>query len=91
MYHLYQVRTFTPPSLDNLKSPYREWSLALIQILEILSSSADTFSNVSDENVLQEVLDSNEGGNYIKNVVEIYRVFKRIQVKTDDFYFLHTI
>jgi hypothetical protein len=54
--------------------------LALIQILEILSSSADTFSNVSDENVLQEVLDSNEGGNYIKNVVEIYRVFKRIQV-----------
>ena len=63
-----------------MKSPYREWSQALTQILETLSSCADTFSNVSDDRVLDEVLDSEEGKNYLKNVVEIYRVFKRIQV-----------
>ena len=73
--------SFLPPKIDHLKSPYREWSQALIQILETVSSCADTFSNVSDDKVLDEVLDSFEGGNYIKNIVEIYRVFKRIQVR----------
>ena len=74
--------SFLPPKIDHLKSPYREWSQALIQILETVSSCADTFSNVSDDKVLDEVLDSFEGGNYIKNIVEIYRVFKRIQVRS---------
>jgi hypothetical protein len=76
-----QVRSFTPPNPDLLKSPYREWSQALTQILEILSSGADTFSNISKETILDEVLESSEGNQYLRNVVEIYRVFKRIQVK----------
>jgi hypothetical protein len=44
-----------------------------------LSGCADTFSNISEVAVLDEVLDSHEGSSYLKNIVEIYRVFKRIQ------------
>jgi len=46
------------PLFDQLVSPYREWSQAAYQILETITSAADTFSNIPSPTVLEEVLES---------------------------------
>ena len=62
------------------KSPTKEWLASLDEIQIIISQATDAFTYIPSDAVLEEVLESDEGSNYVKNIVEIYRVFKRIQL-----------
>ena len=65
---------------DSSKIHFNTWLAALKQIYSLISQATDAFTYIPNNAVLQEVLDSEEGSNYIKNIVEIYRVYKRIKV-----------
>ena len=68
---------------SHLRSPLREWLACLNEILILISQAADAFTYIPSDTVLEEVIESKEGSNYIKNIVEIYRVYKRIQLSHD--------
>merc|ERR1719266_795535 len=65
---------------DSTKNHLKTWLTALNQINSLISQATDAFTYVPNDAVLEEVLESNEGSNYIKNIVEIYRVYKRIKI-----------
>lgn len=65
---------------DSSKMHINTWLAALKQIYSLISQATDAFTYIPNNAVLQEVLDSEEGSNYIKNIIEIYRVYKRIKV-----------
>ena len=64
----------------SFKSPLKEWLSMLTQIHLLISQATDSFTYIPSNAVLEEVLESKKGSNYIKNIVEVYRVFKRIQI-----------
>ena len=68
-----------------LKSPLKEWLASLTEIHVLISQATDAFTYIPSDAVLEEILESDEGSNYIKNIVEIYRVFKRIQLSHEKF------
>ena len=65
---------------NQTKSPLKEWLVILSEIHSLISQASDAFTYIPNDSILEEVLAASEGSNYIKNIVEIYRVFKRIQV-----------
>ena len=65
---------------DSSNSHLKTWLTALIQINSLISQATDAFTYIPNDAVLEEVLESKEGSNYIKNIVEIYRVYKRIKI-----------
>jgi len=65
---------------DSSKMHFSTWLAALTQIYSLISQATDAFTYIPNNAVLQEVIDSEEGSNYIKNIIEIYRVYKRIKV-----------
>ena len=86
--HLNSTNSINEPGLSNgidihnsiCSSPLSTWLAALQQIHTLISQATDSFIYIPNELVLEEVIQSEEGSNYIKNIVEIYRVYKRIKV-----------
>ena len=65
---------------DGLESPFKEWLASFKQIYLLVSQASDAFSYIPNDAILEEVLQTDKGSNYIKNIVEIYRVYKRIHL-----------
>ncbi|XP_054713811.1 synergin gamma-like [Uloborus diversus] len=54
------------------------WTRCLQSSLNILQNTKRIFNQMSCSSVCNEVLSSEEGGNYIRNIIEIYKVVCRI-------------
>jgi len=65
----------SPP---HFHSPFNEWSLILTEIASLLENVSDTFDNINSQEVLEEVVDSDEGQTFIDNLLEVYKVYRRI-------------
>ncbi|KFM62453.1 Synergin gamma, partial [Stegodyphus mimosarum] len=54
------------------------WLRCLQSSVDILQTTKKIFNQMSCSSVCNEVLNSEEGENYVKNVIEVYRVVRRI-------------
>lgn len=57
-----------------------EWQRCLKTCHELIGDAFKTFNGISSSNVSNEVMTSEEGENYLKNIVEIYRIVLRISM-----------
>ncbi len=62
------------------RSPYREWFQVIRVVLNLINNAREVFDNLgTDKELHDEVLEDEETVNFVRNLTEIYRVFKRIQ------------
>jgi len=60
-----------------LESPYNEWTLTLAEIAFFIDTVLEIYSQQGDE-VKVELAQSEEGEAYLSNLLEVYKVYKRI-------------
>ena len=85
--HLTTADTTTPPETSpprdhtsNFHSPFNEWSLILTEISALLDNVAETFDNINSDDVMEEVVASGDGQSFLDNLLEVYKVYRRIQM-----------
>ncbi|XP_072557093.1 synergin gamma isoform X3 [Paramormyrops kingsleyae] len=57
-----------------------EWQRCLESALQVISKANDTLNNISSSAVCTEVIQSEQGMDYLLGVVEVYRVTKRVEL-----------
>ncbi|KAG1682439.1 Synergin gamma [Nymphon striatum] len=62
-----------------------EWYKCLQSCKEILITANSIFNRISSKAVCSEVLSTEEGSSYFKNIIEVYRVVERVAVSINSF------
>lgn len=71
-----QHRNMSPQVIDH---QINEWQRCLESCLTLLQSAVENFNNISSEQVLDEVIGSAEGKDYLQNILEVAGISNRIE------------
>jgi len=69
---------FVTEETQPTSSPSKEWCILLTEILTLIESTRDTFDNIISEDLKEEVITSEQGKNFLLNLVEVHKVYSRV-------------
>lgn len=59
-----------------------KWVCCLRSVLEVMTTAGSFFGRESSSQICREALGTEEGANYVKNVTEVYKVCRRIELSS---------
>lgn len=72
-------------SPQDLDAPHSDWNRCLESCCKLVSDAVNVFNNIVNPKVCEEVIQSEEGSEFIENVAEVYRVACRVASSAANF------